>query len=82
MSRTADYTIQDFIYQFIVTFRKILNDNSNADITIEVLSKELKDMELNDLVKKRKILIQKSPIIYESTDYYKSFGPIIPEIIS
>jgi len=35
MSRTADYTIQGFIYQFIVTLQKILLTDSNSEITIE-----------------------------------------------
>lgn len=35
MSRTADYTIQGFIYQFIVTLRKILLTDSDSEIIIE-----------------------------------------------
>lgn len=35
MSRTADYTIQGFIYQFIVTLRKILLADSDSEIVIE-----------------------------------------------
>jgi len=35
MSRTADYTIQGFIYQFIVTLRKILLTDSDSEIVIE-----------------------------------------------
>lgn len=35
MSRTADYAIQGFIYQFIVTLQKILLTDSNSEITIE-----------------------------------------------
>jgi len=41
MSRIADYTIQGFIYQFIVTFQKILNDNSNSEITIEGIIEDI-----------------------------------------
>lgn len=41
MSRTADYTIQGFIYQFIVTFQKILNDSSNSEITIEGIIEDI-----------------------------------------
>lgn len=41
MSRTADYTIQGFIYQFIVTFQKILADNNDADITIEGIIEDI-----------------------------------------
>lgn len=41
MSRTADYTIQGFIYQFIITFQKILNDSSNSDITIEGIIEDI-----------------------------------------
>ncbi len=35
MSRTADYTIKGFIYQFILTLQKILLTDSNSDIVIE-----------------------------------------------
>jgi len=41
MARTADYTIQGFIYQFIVTFQKILDDTSDADITIEGIIEDI-----------------------------------------
>lgn len=41
MSRTADYTIQGFIYQFIVTFQKILDDSSNSEITIEGIIEDI-----------------------------------------
>lgn len=41
MSRIADYTIQGFIYQFIVTFQKILADNIDADITIEGIIEDI-----------------------------------------
>lgn len=35
MSRTADYTIQGFIYQFIITLQKILDTTDDSEITIE-----------------------------------------------
>ena len=36
MSRTADYSIQGFIYQFVVTFHKLLQiTDSSSEITIE-----------------------------------------------
>jgi hypothetical protein len=41
MSRTADYTIQGFIYQFIITFQKILEDSSDSDITIEGIIEDI-----------------------------------------
>lgn len=51
-------------------------------ITSRMLSKELKDMELNNLVKRTEDRDAKVPILYESTDYCKSFGPIITEMIN
>lgn len=51
-------------------------------ITSRMLSKELKDMELNNLVKRTEDHDAKIPILYESTDYCKSFGPIITEMIN
>ncbi|MFH6994997.1 winged helix-turn-helix transcriptional regulator [Flavobacterium sp. FlaQc-48] len=50
-------------------------------ITSRMLSKELKDMELNNLVKRTEDHDAKVPILYESTPYCKSFGPIISEMI-
>ena len=50
-------------------------------ITSRMLSKELKDMELNNLVKRTEDRDAEVPILYESTDYCKSFGPIITEMI-
>lgn len=41
MSRTADYPIQGFIYQFIVTFQKILADSNDSDITIEGIIEDI-----------------------------------------
>ncbi|WPO77780.1 helix-turn-helix domain-containing protein [Flavobacterium sp. KACC 22761] len=50
-------------------------------ITSRMLSKELKDMELNNLVKRTEDPDALIPILYESTPYCKSFGPIISEMI-
>ncbi|CAM3789712.1 hypothetical protein FLGE108171_15100 [Flavobacterium gelidilacus] len=41
MSRTADYAIQGFIYQFIITFQKILADSYDSDITIEGIIEDI-----------------------------------------
>ena len=51
-------------------------------ITSRMLSKELKDMELNNLVKRTEDRDAEVTILYESTDYCKSFGPIITEMIN
>lgn len=51
-------------------------------ITSRMLSKELKDMELNNLVKRTEDRDAKIVILYESTDYCRSFGPIITEMIN
>ena len=51
-------------------------------ITSRMLSKELKDMELNNLVKRTEDRDAKVPILYESTEYCQSFGPIIAEMIN
>ncbi|MFB3387590.1 winged helix-turn-helix transcriptional regulator [Flavobacterium sp. LAR06] len=51
-------------------------------ITSRMLSKELKDMELNNLVKRTEDHDAKVPILYESTSYCQSFGPIISEMIN
>ncbi|MFL9831593.1 winged helix-turn-helix transcriptional regulator [Flavobacterium sp. ARAG 55.4] len=50
-------------------------------ITSRMLSKELKNMEINNLVKRTEDHDAEITIIYESTDYCKSFGPIIVEMI-
>ncbi len=50
-------------------------------ITARMLSKELKDMELNNLVKRTEDPDAIIPILYESTSYCQSFGPIISEMI-
>ena len=60
-------------------FTEILQ--SIPGITSHMLSKELKDMESNNLVKRTEDRDAKIPILYESTDYCKSFGPIITEMI-
>jgi hypothetical protein len=42
MSRTADYTIQGFIYQFIVTLQKLLSiSDSNSAIVVEGLIEDI-----------------------------------------
>lgn len=46
-------------------------------ITARMLSKELKDMEMNNLVKRTEDRDAKIPILYESTSYCQSFGPNI-----
>lgn len=51
-------------------------------ISSRMLSKELKDMELNNLVKRTEDRDAEITIMYESTDYCKSFGPIISEMIN
>jgi len=51
-------------------------------ITSRMLSKELKDMELNNLVKRTEDRDAKVAILYESTPYCQSFGPIITEMIN
>lgn len=42
MGRSADYTIQGFLYQFNQTLAELLKAADEAEITIEVLSKILK----------------------------------------
>lgn len=41
MSRTADYTIQGFIYQFIITFHKLLTSTDDAEITVEGIVEDI-----------------------------------------
>ncbi len=41
MSRTADYTIQGFIYQFIITFQKLLVSTNDAEITVEGIVEDI-----------------------------------------
>jgi DNA-binding HxlR family transcriptional regulator len=61
-------------------FTEILQ--SIPGITSRMLSRELKDMELNNLVKRTEDRDAKVPILYESTEYCQSFGPIISEMIN
>lgn len=41
MSRTADYTIQGFIYQFIITFQKLLTSTGDTEITVEGIVEDI-----------------------------------------
>jgi hypothetical protein len=41
MSRTADYTIQGFIYLFIITLQKIIEDSTDSEITIEGIIEDI-----------------------------------------
>ncbi|MEN4760879.1 helix-turn-helix domain-containing protein [Chryseobacterium sp. C39-AII1] len=61
-------------------FREI--ERSIPGITTRMLSKELKDMELNKLVKRN--VYPETPVLieYEATDYCRTFGNIISEMIS
>lgn len=45
MSRSADYTIQGFIYQFNKTLLEILNSNDDAEIVVEGI---IEDIEIRD----------------------------------
>lgn len=54
---------------------------SIPNITTRMLSRELKEMELNNLVKRVVLDVGVNSIKYVSTDYCKSFGPIISEMI-
>ncbi|WP_276964328.1 helix-turn-helix domain-containing protein [Chryseobacterium sp.] len=61
-------------------FREI--ERSIPGITTRMLSKELKDMELNKLVK-RTVYPETSVLIeYEPTEYSPTFGNIIMEMIN
>lgn len=60
-------------------FREI--ERSIPGITTRMLSRELKDMELNQLVKRTEDPNSPSIVLYESTDYCKTFGYIILEMI-
>lgn len=44
MNRTADYTIQGFIYQFIITFHELLLASENDEITVEGI---IEDIDVN-----------------------------------
>jgi len=60
-------------------FREI--EWSIPGITTRMLSRELKDMEINHLIKRTADKDAAVQVLYESTDYCKSFGPIIMEMI-
>ncbi len=62
-------------------FREI--ERSIPGITTRMLSKELKEMEMNKLVK-RTVYPDEIPVLieYESTEYCKTFGNIIAEMIT
>jgi DNA-binding HxlR family transcriptional regulator len=61
-------------------FREI--ERSIPGITTRMLSKELKEMEMNKLVKRN--VYDESPVLveYEPTEYCRSFGNIIMAMIS
>jgi DNA-binding HxlR family transcriptional regulator len=61
-------------------FREI--ERSIPGITTRMLSKELKEMEMNKLI--TRTVYPDSPVLieYESTDYCKSFGDIILSMIA
>ncbi len=61
-------------------FREI--ERSIPGITTRMLSKELKDMELNKLVKRN--VYSETPVLveYEPTEYCRTFGKIIQEMIN
>ncbi|WP_343304109.1 helix-turn-helix domain-containing protein [Chitinophaga niabensis] len=61
-------------------FREI--ERSIPGISTRMLSRELKEMELNNLVKRTEDRDADIPVKYESTDYCRSFGSIILEMIS
>jgi hypothetical protein len=41
MNRTADYTIQGFIYQFIITFHELLLSSNDDEITVEGIIEDI-----------------------------------------
>jgi DNA-binding HxlR family transcriptional regulator len=61
-------------------FREI--ERSIPGITTRMLSRELKDMELNKLI--TRTVYDETPVLveYESTDYCKTFGPVILAMIA
>lgn len=61
-------------------FREI--ERSIPGITTRMLSRELKDMELNKLI--TRTVYAETPVLveYESTDYCKTFGPVILAMIA
>ncbi|KDN55618.1 winged helix-turn-helix transcriptional regulator [Flavobacterium seoulense] len=60
-------------------FREI--ERSIPGITTRMLSRELKDMEMNMLIRRTENRDAEIPVKYESTPYCKSFGPVIEEMI-
>ncbi|MNK76796.1 putative HTH-type transcriptional regulator YtcD [compost metagenome] len=60
-------------------FREI--ERSIPGITTRMLSRELKEMELNMLIKRTEDRDAEIQVKYESTPYCKSFGPVIEEMI-
>ena len=60
-------------------FREI--QRSIPKITTRMLSRELKEMEVNRLISRTVSEDSPASVLYESTDYCKSFGPIILEMI-
>lgn len=61
-------------------FREI--ERSIPGITTRMLSRELKEMELNKLITRTVYADIPVLIEYESTDYCKSFGPVIEAMIA
>jgi hypothetical protein len=57
-------------------------ERSIPGITTRMLSKELKDMELNKLVKRTVYPETPVLIVYEPTEYCRTFGNIIQEMIN
>jgi DNA-binding HxlR family transcriptional regulator len=60
-------------------FREI--ERSIPGITTRMLSRELKDMEMNMLIKRTEDRDADIQVKYESTPYCQSFGPVIEEMI-
>jgi DNA-binding HxlR family transcriptional regulator len=60
-------------------FREI--ERSIPGLTTRMLSRELKEMELNGLIRRAEDPDFPSKVEYTSTDYCKSFGDIILEMI-
>lgn len=61
-------------------FREI--ERSIPGITTRMLSKELKEMELNKLIKRTVYADTPALVEYTSTDYCKSFAPVILAMIA
>jgi len=60
-------------------FREI--QRSIPNITTRMLSRELKEMELNNIITRTESGESPVSVIYESTPYCKTFAPIILEMI-